>query len=394
MADEPKYPSLKGKRIIIYNDAKDFGGHEVMTLCVMRWLLAEGASLDCFYRPINQKWQAAIRDLAAENADFTLHEVDLPKIRFHQPYHFFHPSVTQEMAQRFRQLKADCAFVAQGTLETSAVGTLAARKAGLRCLSYIPLAHSFRELGSNRALRRDLFNHYLTKVPTVWLTNGQDQAARLRERGADQPIEILPNLVEIADTLPKDKARQQLGLAQDQLVIGMCGRIDNKQKGCDIFAEALRLAPKDSALRKSQLLFVGDGPDWPEMKQKLIADGWGNAIKHTGWKQEPQSDYPAFDLIVTPSRHEGLPISMQEAILCGVPIAASAVDGMATFLPSKWTCQPNSPTALLQLMESYLADPEAYRSPLPALKNKVLTEHSRKAFADALSRAFAVLQAV
>ncbi|WOO42044.1 glycosyltransferase family 4 protein [Rubellicoccus peritrichatus] len=384
MANQPNSTFLKEKRIIVYNDAKNFGGHEVMTLRAIRLLLSKCASVSCFYCPLNQKWESALRGLETESPNLTLHEVELPKIRFHQPYHFFHPKLVRDMAESFKQLSPDLVFVAQGTLETSAVGALATLKAGLPCLSYIPLAHSFRELGSNRAFRRDLFNSYLAKTPTRWLTNGKAQVNRLKERGANQPIDFLPNLVEIANPLPAGEAKQRLGFAQSDLVIGMCGRMDKQQKGCDIFIDAVRRAPKDSLLRQARLLFIGDGPYWVKMKEDLNNDGWVDSIKHVGWTDKPENYYSAFSLMVIPSRFEGLPVAMQEAILCDAPVAATAVDGMADFLPANWTCKPKDPSALLRLIESYIENPKGYRAPLEKLKATIRTEYNHEAFEEAL----------
>lgn len=375
---------LRQKRIIVYNDSRDFGGHEIMTLHVIHWLLSQGAALICFYRPENEKWRTKLR--ALESDSLTLHEVTLPKIRFHQPYHFFHPSLVSEMAGRFRKQSPDAVFVAQGTLETSAVGALAARKAGLPCTSYIPLAHSFKELGSSRPRRRDLFNRYLVQMPDMWLTIDKAQASRLKKQGARQLVEIVPVIAEIASHPTRREARQQLGLKEEDRVIGMCGRLENAQKGCDILVDALLSAPEQSLLRKSRLLFVGDGKDWEKTRITLEKNGWRNAITHIPWAEAPAKLYPAFDLMVMPSRYEGLPISMLEAILCDTPVAATAVDGMASFLPPQWTCEPESHRALLELMQSYLTNPDTYRTPLPNLKKQILSRHSHQAFESALAQ--------
>lgn len=350
-------------------------------------MLDAGAEVAVFYRAQNLALKPHLQALRASQR-LSLHpQAAIPNFRSHQLMHALRPGPSREMAAAFRRVAPDLVFVSQGNLGVSALGLVAARKARLPIASYIPMAHTFREMHARKARRRDLFSRYLLHFPDCWLTNSKEQITRLRARGARQAIHIVPNRV--APPVPRSQrtARGELGLAPDELVIGMVGRFVNEQKGCDIFAEALCRARRESPLRRSQLLFLGNGRDLPAIRRKLEIAGWAGRFNHIPWSERPQDYYAAFDLIAMPSHFEGVPMVMQEAIFCGVPLAASAVDAMGSQLPANWTCRPNQPEALLQLMEAFCANPDDYREPLSALQARIQRENSPSAFEAALAQA-------
>lgn len=385
-----KQDILTGRRLVFYTDAKGFGGHDIQSLHALKCFLRQGAHVACFYRESTQLWEEALKKLQADYA-ITLHPLKLPNVRFHRPYHFFNPGLTRKLGLRMQKEKPDAVFLSQGNLEISAIGSLAARRAGIPSISYIALAHSFRELGANRASRRDRFNRYLATVPTRWLTISESMRERLRARGAQQAIDLLPNLVERPRVVSRTQARRELGLPEDALVLGMTGRIEPKQKGTDTFWQALDGLPREHPLRDAWIFILGEGAGRVQLLKKLETSGWSGRIKWQAWCEDPWQYYPAYDLLAAPSYFEGLPIAVQENILCGVPIAATHVDGLGEYLPSEWTCQPGEPAALRALMENFQQDPERYRAPLSALIETTRQKYNREAFEAALLKSLASL---
>ncbi len=375
---------LAGQRLIFYNDAKGFGGHEIQALHALRWMLREGAEVSCYYRAGNEAHQAALMN-ASDLGTLKMHPLELPAIRFHRPFHLFHPELVRSLAGRFQEENHTAAFIAQGNLEISAPGALAAKQAGIPCLSYIPITHRFVELGINKPRRRDLFNGYLATVPDRWLTISEAMRERLRQRGARQPIDLIPNCITLTESPDKRAARRALGLPEDACVLGMAGRLDRIQKGTNVFLDALAGFSADHPIRQAWILLLGDGPEKEGMLTNLKKQGWEGRILWQPWTDTPERIYPAFDLLVMPSRFEGLPITMQEALVCGVPIAASNVDGLGEFLPSEWTCPRNNPEALRELLESFAQNSAAYCAPLPSLAEHVRREHNREAFEETLA---------
>lgn len=111
----------------------------------------------------------------------------------------------------------------------------------------------------------------------------------------------------------------------DEIRLACVGRLDVRAKGQDILLEALA-APAWSN-RRWYLTFYGDGP---------MKDGIGRMIDHfglrrhatmAGWSPNPERIWQENHALVLPSRVEGLPLVIVEAMLCGRPVIATNIAG-------------------------------------------------------------------
>jgi glycosyltransferase involved in cell wall biosynthesis len=116
------------------------------------------------------------------------------------------------------------------------------------------------------------------------------------------------------------QARAELGLPLDGAVLGQIGRISaQKNQG---FSLSLL-----SEMPDAQLLLVGSGPDQPALKAAIAAnrlDGRAHlrpAIDHA----RIGAFYSAVDLVLFPSRFEGLSLAAIEAVHAGVPLLCSDI---------------------------------------------------------------------
>ena len=68
--------------------------------------------------------------------------------------------------------------------------------------------------------------------------------------------------------------------------------------------------------------------------------------------------YAAADLVVLPSRWEGLPLTLVEALACGRPVVAAAVPGLAEVVPAGAGAlvPPENPAALAAAIAQRLDD--------------------------------------
>jgi glycosyltransferase involved in cell wall biosynthesis len=116
-------------------------------------------------------------------------------------------------------------------------------------------------------------------------------------------------------------ARKRLGLEPDAFVVGGIGRLHH-QKGWDVLCAA---APAIRAQRPDiQIIVVGDGPLREELKRMHGSD----EVRFEGYTRDASSLLGAFDLLVMPSRYEGLGLVAIEGMFSGIPIVASKVDGL------------------------------------------------------------------
>lgn len=115
----------------------------------------------------------------------------------------------------------------------------------------------------------------------------------------------------------------QLGVSPDVLLAVCLGRLA-EQKGQDVLVAAWPMVPGGS---NRQLVFVGDGPDADYL---LIATAGDASVTFTGGvpRNEALAWLAAADLVVVPSRWEGMALVPLEALALGTPVVASDVTGL------------------------------------------------------------------
>ena len=111
------------------------------------------------------------------------------------------------------------------------------------------------------------------------------------------------------------------------------------------------------------------------MRVKLEQAGWSGRLRFTGWMEAPWDHYAALDLLVMPSRFEGQPLAMQEALLCGVPVCGTRVDGLADYLPQQWLCPPADAAGLRRQMETMLQEMDKCGPELASARERIRTEN-------------------
>jgi glycosyltransferase involved in cell wall biosynthesis len=109
-----------------------------------------------------------------------------------------------------------------------------------------------------------------------------------------------------------------------------------------------------------RLVVAGSGPCEAELRA-LIADlGLGDTVRLLGRRDDVGSLLAVADVFCLPSRHEGVPLSVLEAMAAGVPCVATAVGGVTELIEHRRTglvVPPDSPDALTDAIGELLADP-------------------------------------
>ncbi|MEW5772192.1 MAG: sugar transferase [Thermodesulfobacteriota bacterium] len=125
----------------------------------------------------------------------------------------------------------------------------------------------------------------------------------------------------------REAVRAELGLAPGQVAACLAARLI-RDKGVFEFLEAARLL----AARHPDLRFVLVGEADPGNPTSLseadmaAARAAGNVL-FAGWRTDMDRIWAASDIAVLPSYREGLPVSLQEALACGLPAVAADAPG-------------------------------------------------------------------
>ena len=118
------------------------------------------------------------------------------------------------------------------------------------------------------------------------------------------------------------------------------GRLD-VTKGYDVLMEALAAIPPEarSGLRWD---IHGDGPMRSELASLASRLGLGGVVTFRGYSDDVVPVLLEADLFVMPSRHEGMPSSLLEALALEVPVLASDFAAARDLLGSAATLLPNA----------------------------------------------------
>lgn len=134
--------------------------------------------------------------------------------------------------------------------------------------------------------------------------------------------------------------------------------LEQPYKGIDILIDAVALCADRG--RDLRLVIVGDGRERPLLDRYSVRRGLAARVQFRG--QLPagtaiRRELDAADLFVLPSRTEGLPRALLEAMARGLPCVASAVGGIPELLAPEDSCPAGDAEALARRIAEFLDDP-------------------------------------
>ncbi|MCA9244365.1 MAG: glycosyltransferase [Phycisphaerales bacterium] len=150
----------------------------------------------------------------------------------------------------------------------------------------------------------------------------------IRAFGRDpRRVFVVPPSAEMVAPPSRDEARRALGLPLDAFVIAWAGRLD-PVKRVDMLIDAFdRIAGKPGG-SGARLLIAGEGADRARIERRLTASPFANQISMLGWMTDVARVFAAADCVAIPSRTEGMPNVVLEAMAIGVPVIASPLPVM------------------------------------------------------------------
>jgi glycosyltransferase involved in cell wall biosynthesis len=218
--------------------------------------------------------------------------------------------------------------------KAGAVGRLAARRAGVPRIVHTYHGFPFHEFQS--AARRRAYiaiERRLGRFTDLALCVGSGVAVEAVRRRLLEPQRIrtigvvIPESDRPAAGPPpaahaRRRARLALGLPPDAVVIGAVGRL-TYQKAPEDFLAALRGLGRPGVAG----VWIGGG-ELAGRVAALAAGGPGPRVLLAGERADVPGLLPAFDVFALPSRYEGLPTAIVEAMACGIPVVATAVNAV------------------------------------------------------------------
>jgi lipopolysaccharide/colanic/teichoic acid biosynthesis glycosyltransferase/glycosyltransferase involved in cell wall biosynthesis len=121
----------------------------------------------------------------------------------------------------------------------------------------------------------------------------------------------------------RETVRAELGVDDDDVVIGIVGRLVAEKGYPELFEAARSLGPR--------CVLVVAGPDDPEkadaLDRELVNEAHADGVRFLGMCPDVERIYAAMDVFVLPSHREGFPRAAMEAAAMGLPIVATDIRG-------------------------------------------------------------------
>lgn len=211
---------------------------------------------------------------------------------------------------------------------------------------------------------------FLSRPEQVFVT--RDLQSRWPPFAVCRRATVIYNGVDTKLDLAQKNARStERGKPKRALIVG---RLDFV-KGIDVAIEAMSLLPKGLV----HLFILGDGPEKIALSEACSRLGVEDRVTFLGFVENPSNEMATADVLLMPSRHEGLPYTLLEAMRAKTPIVASRVGGIAEVLEHGNDAilePPNNAQSLAHAISAILDNPTQ------AMK---LAEHAHRKLLSAFS---------
>lgn len=347
---EPALESIRGKRIAHLIETDGPGGAERM-VALLAAAFQSGGCPSVVVLPTNgEGWLARQLDGTS---------VVIEHLALRGPPS---PRPILALARLLRRHRVDVVHSHEFTM--AVVGSAAARLAGV---PHFVSMHGGRYYAS--ALHRRLAMRVAVGISAGVVGVSQSAAEHLREdlhlRG--NRVSVIPNGVRrpprAAGTL-----RSELGLAADDRLVVAVGNL-YPVKGHDILVAAL--ADLARTVPNVHVAIAGRGDMQEPLQRQAEQLGVAARLHLLGYRADVGNVLASADVFAMPSRSEGLPLAVLEAMFAGLPIVATDVGDVATVLDqgSGIVVPPGDPAKLAAGLRTMLTDePEARRYAQAALE--------------------------
>ncbi len=251
----------------------------------------------------------------------------------------------------------------------------------------------FNEFGHIESNRR-----YSDYIDFHVVANGVIEEVLVKSNGEkEDKVRVIVHGVDVEGRFNPDKvkvgAEAEAVLPQGKFLVSFIGRI-SEEKGPGKFVEMANLLKDEDNLH---FLMVGNGPEYPRIKQRISELRLENKIYAPGFVSDLRPFLKASGVVVIPSTIEGIPIILMESLALGVPVIASAIGGIPSIIRdgvNGFLCQPSDIDGFVGAIRK-IAGEESLRGAMKANAREYALRHLnvaemkneyRKVFAELLAQ--------
>lgn len=139
-------------------------------------------------------------------------------------------------------------------------------------------------------------------------------------------------------TEDRDALRGEYGLSDDEIAIGIVGRLCEVKNHAMLLESAARaFEGRNGSGAQMRVLIVGDGHLRADIEKQAHDLGLADRTVFTGFREDATSLYAGLDIAALTSLNEGTPLTLIEAMCCGRAVAATEVGGVVDVMGSRRT---------------------------------------------------------
>lgn len=226
------------------------------------------------------------------------------------------------------------------------IGTLAAAKRG------VPVRVGGLRVAELNWIRCKIERHAAKRMTSLACVSGALQTFASEKLGVDADRSVvIPNAVDVSRFSSAESFDwTSIGWPADSIVTLFVGRM-HSQKGIDLLQEQIdAIAPpgfnrtasngtgSNGTASRRKLLLVGDGPLGNSIDAWIAQDG-NDRVKRLPWQANVAPLIRACRVLVLPSRYEGMPNVIMEAMAAGRPVVCARIEGATELLSYDWQSQ-------------------------------------------------------
>jgi L-malate glycosyltransferase len=202
------------------------------------------------------------------------------------------------------------------------IGGIAAKIMGVKVVAHC------RDILRESLIEKALIFYQLSFMDRIIAVSESNRKLFGRSKKALVKVQTIYNgiALEEFDCLAESSIREELGISERDIVIGVIGVFD-KCKGHIYLLQAIERIVSDGGL-DIICLVIGDGRERDKLKGFVVNKRLQESIKFLGYRDDIPGLLASLDMVVMPSLQESFPRVPLEAMAMKVPVIATTVGGL------------------------------------------------------------------
>lgn len=225
-------------------------------------------------------------------------------------------------------------------------GVLARMAAHFRKICIVYTAHGFH-FYKGAPVKNWLLYYPVEKLLSYWTdvlvtVNHEDYAFAVHHLKAGKTYRIPGVGIDIdrfagRDAAVREAFRRRYGIAQDAVVLLSAGEL-NQGKNHRVLLEAAARMKRENPDKNVCCLICGMGRLHNRLGAYARRLGIAKQVFLPGYVEDIEAAYAASDIFVFPSKREGMPVALMEAMAAGMPVIASDIRGCSELVDAVGGC--------------------------------------------------------